>query len=415
VVSSLDLDLVLQEVVDAACELTSARYGALALVNPAGQFQRLLVHGLSDAQRRDMGELPHGRGILGMLHVADDPLRIAAIEEHEHHVGFPVGHPPMSSFLGIQIGDQGTVLGSLYLADKSGHEFSAGDEELLRLFALQAAAAIRNARSFQLEQERRAESEAARRSIAESEERLQARLKDIERLRTDVLAAIAHEFKTPLTAIRTAVGVLRDPALPTNASQEKRLLEAISQSSMLMQRLVTDFVDLARFQSGSIQLEPTHFDARVLAKEAALGMSALFDSRGQTLIIDAPRQPQWIKGDHRRLRQALTNLLANAQKFGPDGSAITVKISVQDGDATWTVIDSGPGIPEAAQRRLFERFFTLPEGDSGRAGGTGLGLSIAMAIAQFHGGTIEVDSEPGRGSSFILRVPANNGPEGNRA
>jgi signal transduction histidine kinase len=343
----------------------------------------------------------------------DRPLRIAAIEDHEHYVGFPPGHPTMNTFLGIQVGDQGTVYGSLYLADKAGKQgFSAGDEELLALFALQAAAAIRNARSFQEEQERHAESEAARQSIAQSEERLQARLKDVERLRTDVLAAIAHEFKTPLTAIRTAVGVLRDPGLPTNPSQEGRLLEAISQSAMLMQRLVTDFVDLARFQSGSIRLQPSHFDARVLAREAALGMSALFDSRRQTLIIDAPKQPLWIEGDHRRLRQALTNLLSNAQKFGPDGSAITVKVAVQDGEASWTVIDSGPGIPEPAQRRLFDRFFTLPEGDSARSSGTGLGLSIAMAIAQSHGGTIEVQSEPGRGSTFTLRVPANGIPEG---
>jgi signal transduction histidine kinase len=202
--------------------------------------------------------------------------------------------------------------------------------------------------------------------------------------------------------------------LTTNASQEERLLEAISQSAMLMQRLVTDFVDLARFQSGTIQLEVCHFDARVLTREAALGMSALFDSRRQSLVIDAPKRPRWIEGDRRRLGQALSNLLSNAQKFGPEDSVIRVKVAVQDGEASWTVSDSGPGIPESAQRLLFERFFTLPEGDLVKSSGTGLGLSIAMAIAQLHGGTIEVDSEPGRGSSFTLRIPVAPASEGDR-
>jgi signal transduction histidine kinase len=405
VASSLDLPLVLQEVVDAACELTGARYGALALLDEEGEFQRLFTRGLSEEQRANLGELPHGRGILGLLPQKSRPWRIADLSKHERFVGFPDGHPAMTTFLGANIQDQGAVEGTLYLADKAeGRQFSREDEELLAVFAQQAAAAIRNARRFEEEKRARAGAEAAHEAIRQSEDRL-------ERLRTDLLAGIAHEFRTPLTAIRTAVGILQDPALSATHAQEKRLLQTISQSATLMQRLVTDFVDLARFQSGTIRPEIERFDARVLAREAVRAMNALFASRQQTVIIDAPKYALWVHGDRRRLEQALLNLLSNAQKYAPEGSAITVKTALRDHEALWTVIDEGPGIPVSAQPYLFERFFTLPEADSGKSSGTGLGLPIAMAIARAHGGTIDVDSVPGQGSAFTLRVAVKGAPD----
>jgi signal transduction histidine kinase len=405
VASSLDLPLVLQEVVDAACELTAARYGALALLDEVGRFQRLFTHGLSDVQRANLGELPHGRGILGLLPQESRPWRIADVTKHERFVGFPDGHPPMTTFLGTNIQGQGLVEGILYLADKTeARQFSPEDEELLAVFAHQAAAAIRIARRFEEEKTARAAAEAAKETIRQSEDRL-------EKLRTDLLAGIAHEFRTPLTAIRTAIGLLEDPALSTSHAQEKRLLQAISQSATLMQRLVTDFVDLARFQSGTIRLEMGRFDARALAKEAVRAMNALFVSRQQTALIDAPKYPLWVHGDRRRLEQALLNLLSNAQKYAPEGSTITVRTALRDEEALWTVIDQGPGIPVSAQPYLFERFFTLPEADSRKSSGTGLGLPIAMAIAHAHDGSIDIESSPGQGSAFTLRVPARGAPK----
>jgi signal transduction histidine kinase len=413
VASSLELDLVLQEVVDAACELTAARFGALALVDEAGQFQRLFSHGLSAEQRESLGELPHGRGILGVLHRMDGPLRLRDLTSHSRYTGFPVDHPTMTTFLGTNIENEGVAQGSLYLADKlDGLEFSAEDEELLKLFGLQAAAAIRNARRFEESQAARLQAEASRQALKESEARLVEELKELQKLRTDLLAAIAHEFKTPLTAIRTAVGVLEDPTLTMNASQERRLLHAISQSAVLMQRLVTDFVDLARFQSGAIRLDVGRFDARGLARNAVQTMSTLFQAHRQTVAIAAPRQAVWLVGDRRRLEQALLNLLSNAQKFAPDGTSITVQTAVDAGNVMWSVTDTGPGIPASAQPLLFKRFFTLPNSDSRQSSGTGLGLPIAMAIAQAHNGTIEVLSAPGKGSTFTLKVRASHSPPG---
>ncbi len=409
VASSLDLAQVLTELVHTACMLTGARYGALALLDEAGEFQRLFTHGLNQAQRATLGELPHGSGILGLLPQEAKPLRIADLSEHERFVGFPDGHPPMTSFLGTNIEDRGAVEGILYLADKiEAQEFSPEDEELVAVFAQQAAAAIRISRSFEEEKRARADAEAGQEAIRQSEARL-------ERLRTDLLAGIAHEFRTPLTAIRTAVGILQDPDLSASHAQERRLLQAISQSATLMQRLVTDFVDLARFQSGAIRLETRRFEARGLAREAARALNALFVSRHQSVIINAPKKPLWVQGDRRRLEQALLNLLSNAQKYAPEGSAITITTALRDQEAVWTVADEGPGIPDAAQPHLFERFFTLPEADSGKSIGTGLGLPIAMAIARAHGGTIDMESRPGRGTIFTLRVAASGPLETKKA
>ena len=140
VASSLELERVLQDVVEAACELTAARYGALALVDATGEFQRLFTHGLNARERGTLGELPHGRGVLGVLHRMDSPLRLSELSSHSRYSGFPEGHPRMTTFLGTNIQDEGVVQGSLYLADKlDGHEFSDEDEELLKLFGLQAA------------------------------------------------------------------------------------------------------------------------------------------------------------------------------------------------------------------------------------------------------------------------------------
>jgi len=173
--SVLEPESILQQVVDAACELTSARYGALALFEGGGDNHGLYVHGISDEERARVGEQPKGLGVLGLVREAERPLRLADLTRHPRSVGFPPGHPPMKSFLGVPIRNGGEVAGALYLADKTTElEFTPEDEELLVLFRDQAAAAIRNARLFQREREARSQAEGAQEALSESETRLQA-------------------------------------------------------------------------------------------------------------------------------------------------------------------------------------------------------------------------------------------------
>jgi signal transduction histidine kinase len=120
----------------------------------------------------------------------------------------------------------------------------------------------------------------------------------------------------------------------------------------------------------------------------------------------------WVFADHRRVERAVLNLVSNAHKFSPPGSEIRFSVTAIGEDVAWEVADSGPGIPPAAQERLFERFFvSSPDGSTG---GSGLGLPIVLASAQAHGGRVEVDSEVGRGSTFRFIIPAA-GPVGAEA
>jgi signal transduction histidine kinase len=234
-----------------------------------------------------------------------------------------------------------------------------------------------------------------------------AALAELERLRSDLLSAIAHELRTSLTAVRSSVGLLLDPALPAAAEVREQLLRNIAGSADRMQRFIDDILDLARFRAGSIRLQPRRFDGCALAREAAAAIMPLMTARGQTLDLSLPATPVWVYGDRRRLEQALVNLLSNAQKFSPDGASVRLALELRGDRVAWSVTDAGPGIAPQDRDRLFERFFT----SGGRAAGTGLGLPLALATAQAHGGTIEVASAVGRGSTFTLSVPARGPAE----
>lgn len=232
-------------------------------------------------------------------------------------------------------------------------------------------------------------------------------LEELERLRTDLLATVGHELRTPLTAIRTSVGLLLDPGLEPTDAQRQQLLGTIGRSADRMQRLLTELLDLARLRAGRIEMQRVRFDARELAREVAVAIEPMAAVRGQLVRVELGAQPLPVEGDRRRLEQALLNLAANAQKFSPSGSDIIIEASARESDVCWSVTDAGPGIGPDEQARLFERFF-VGNADQSRAGGAGIGLPTALAIAQAHGGTIEVDSQVGRGSTFRLVVPAGS-------
>lgn len=234
---------------------------------------------------------------------------------------------------------------------------------------------------------------------------LSVELEELERLRTDFISTIAHELRTPLTAIRTSVGLLLEYSVAPDPAIRTRLLENAARSTDHMQRLVADLLDLARFRTGHIRLQPRRFDACDLAREAGAVIAPLIEDRSQSLEISVPDEPVWVYADRRRLEQVLLNLLSNAQKFSPDGARIRLSLQAGEDRAEWSVRDEGPGIDQEDQAHLFERFFTREPDALGRRAGAGLGLPIALAIAQAHGGTITVASTVGQGSTFTLSTP----------
>jgi signal transduction histidine kinase len=235
-------------------------------------------------------------------------------------------------------------------------------------------------------------------------------LEELERLRTDLLSTIAHELRTPLTAVRTSVGLLLDARTTATAEQRVALLESIERNADRMQRLVGDILELSRFRAGSVSLQLRNFSANALAEAAVSVVAPLATKRGQRIDLRRMTDDDSVYGDRRRLEQALLNLVANAERFSPDGETILVTVERRGENTAWTVADNGPGISDADQTRLFERFFVGRNDRSGPREGVGLGLPTALAIAQAHGGTIEVRSALGEGSTFGLVVPMA-GPE----
>ncbi len=229
-------------------------------------------------------------------------------------------------------------------------------------------------------------------------------LAELEQLRTDFVATVAHELKTPLTAIRTCIGLLIDTDAGVDPALRRRLLDRVSASAEGMQRLIEALLDLARARGRGLPLEPRWINANEVAREAIALVAPLLEDRQQVVRLAVAEPSPNLYGDRPRLVQALGNVLSNAQRFSPVGAMIAVVVRPVDDGVAWDVIDQGPGISEADQRHLFERFF---RGRSDVEGGTGLRLPIALATVQAHRGTIGVSSELGAGSTFTITVPIN--------
>ncbi len=234
------------------------------------------------------------------------------------------------------------------------------------------------------------------------DDRIEAELADLERLRTQLLGAVAHELRTPLTAIRTSVGLLQDPTVRPSATDADRLLANIASSAERMQRLVADVLDIARFRAGAVRLQLRQFDAVALAQEVAVGTEPLYSVKRQRIVLETPERVL-LFADRRRIEQVLVNLLSNANKFSPTDTMVRLVVERRDAEVVWSVTDEGPGIPAEDQPHLFERFFVNEQRFPDQAG-AGLGLPISLAIAQAHDGAIDVESGPG-GTTVRLRVP----------
>ena len=240
----------------------------------------------------------------------------------------------------------------------------------------------------------------------------EVRLKDLERMRTDFLSIIAHELRTPITVMRTLTGLLLDPTSEPTAEQRRTMLETMERNAERMQHLIGEILDLARYRSGTIVLQLRPFDASELAESVVATIRPLADRRGQTVELQLEGTEARIFGDRQRLERALLNLAANAQHHAPDDGRITIGLTqAPDGTMRWAVTDNGPGISDDDQAHLFERFFVGQSERRDADEGVGLGLPRALAIAQAHGGTIEVRSRLGHGSTFTLIVPSTGPPE----
>jgi two-component system phosphate regulon sensor histidine kinase PhoR len=224
----------------------------------------------------------------------------------------------------------------------------------------------------------------------------------LEGMRRDFISNVSHELRTPLSGIRAAAETLQEGALDDKPAAIE-FMGHIQREVDRMTQLVEELLELSRIESGAVPLRFTQFDASALAMDAVKRFAQQADRAGLTLTARTSSSPLPIIGDGERLERALGNLVANAIKFTPAGGTVTVAADAEDGHIAISVADTGIGIEPEQQARVFERFY---KADRGRgAGGTGLGLAIVKHIALAHEGNVSVESRPGHGSTFTMRLP----------
>ena len=228
------------------------------------------------------------------------------------------------------------------------------------------------------------------------------RLRRFEELKNDVVATIAHEFRTPLTSLRMAVHLCTEQVAGPLTDKQAELLHAAREDCDRLQAMVDDLLDMSRIESGRIEIYPLPTSVGVLAENAVEQFQAEADAKGVRLSADITIPEVRVLADHERVGHIFSNLINNALRHTQREGSVTLGASVTNGAVRFTVTDTGKGIPKEYQERIFEKFFQVPE--SGPKG-TGLGLYIAKEIVRGHGGDIGVESEPGKGSTFWFTLP----------
>ncbi|MGC4121805.1 MAG: HAMP domain-containing sensor histidine kinase [Myxococcales bacterium] len=217
------------------------------------------------------------------------------------------------------------------------------------------------------------------------------------------LAGIAHDLRNPLSALKCSRGVVHpDKPLPAEPVIRKAF-ELVQRQADRMERLVSDFLDTARIEAGQLKLEKTPCDLR----ETARSVCALYENADarHPVLLEAPEEPLIVECDGQRIEQVLGNLVSNAIKYSPDGGAVHLRLRRDEVEIELSVSDHGVGIAEEDRERVFEPFQRTGHQRSSIPG-MGLGLFVVRRIVEGHGGRIGVESRPGEGTTFTLRLPA---------
>ncbi len=352
---------VLQRVVELSQELVQARYVALSVVGDDGVIKSFFTSGLDEASRQAISVLPTGKGLLGLMLKNKEPLRLDRIPDHPASVGFPAGHPAMTSFLGVPILHKGRVVGSLYLTDKTdGRPFTQGDEEVVRLFANQAAVAIQNARLYDQTQALAVETERVR----------------ISREMHDGLAQVLGYVNTKAQAVETFLAQ-GEVAAAQNQVQE------LSQAARSAYQDIREGILALRSQVGDQRSLAAVLEEYVgeYQRQARLHVKVSWGFTSQDMALTPLQEVQII----RIIQEALTNVRRHA-----DASGVLLELTCQGSELHVRIQDNGKGFnPLAVQRDDWPH----------------LGLQTMQERAEAIGGVMEIHSYPGRGTTVDVRVP----------
>jgi signal transduction histidine kinase len=234
-----------------------------------------------------------------------------------------------------------------------------------------------------------------------------SRLLRFDELKNDLVATVAHEFRTPLTSLHMAIHLCTEQAVGPLTEKQADLLYAAREDCERLQSIVDELLDLSRIQSGRVELRRVRLEVESLVQGAIEAQRPAAAQHGVELRSEVLPGDGEVVADPERAQLIFTNLLSNAIRHSPGGGVVSVAAG-RAGDAVrFAVHDAGAGVPREYQQAIFEKFFRMPGAPAGAAG---LGLFIAKELVQAHGGEIGVDSEPGRGATFWFTLPAAHDP-----
>ncbi|HJR45332.1 MAG TPA: ATP-binding protein, partial [Actinomycetota bacterium] len=223
---------------------------------------------------------------------------------------------------------------------------------------------------------------------------------ELEESKSDFLSTISHELRTPLTTIKGSLQVMSRPNAAPQSDIGKQMIEIMKRGSDRLERLVMNLLAVSQMEAGDVQVYPDEVPLEEMVR-----------ARIASILIDHPQvevnahENVTVRADREKLAQAIEHILDNARKFGPETGMITVEIATENGYARLSITDEGPGIPKIDQDRIFDRFVRLGHVLTRETQGPGVGLFIAKRSVEAMGGSVEVDSEPGRGATFHVRIP----------
>jgi signal transduction histidine kinase/HAMP domain-containing protein len=390
--STLDLRTVLSTILSRSVELAGADAGAIFRFSP-GERAFLLVEAVGwDAALLSSvahSAVPESETAMGEAAARHIPIQIADLAER---ASAPLRDASLAAgFRGVLIvplvGPE-RILGAMVLQRRSTGDFPPETVQLMQALASQSVLAIQNARLFH--------------EIADKSEQLALASEH----KSQFLANMSHELRTPLNAILGYAELLVDGVYGELPHKPRGVIQRIQNNGKHLLELINDVLDLAKIEAGQLTLTLEDYSVPEVVRSVVTATEPLATAKGLKFTAVVHDDMPKARGDARRVSQVLLNLVGNAIKFTDEGE-VEIRATRDKGQFVLTVRDTGPGIAEADQERIFGEFQQIDNSNSRNKGGTGLGLAISKRIVEMQGGTISVESALGRGSTFRVVLPVH--------
>jgi len=366
--STLEMRRLLQQIVDAAHELTNSGGASILLVENETTLNFVATSG-PGANELEIIEVPIKGSLAGWV-VQNRELAIIEDAQSDPRMYNIQSLNMTQSIIAVPMIFGDDIIGVLEsVTMKERYCFTQQDVETLETLASIAAVAVQNARLFE---------------------------------QSDWVSEVIHEIRTPLTAILAYADLLQRSDI--SKMMRSKFATIIQQETERVNELATIFLDLARLESGRVQMQYKPLDIEKVISLAADVIRPSAEDKDRTLEIQIEANLPTTQGDPQRIHQVLLNLLSNAVKYSDPGDIVTIEAHKEADDIVIAIIDTGPGIPEAQISKLFQKFSRLP-GNENKATGTGLGLVLARQIVEAHHGYINVKSKVGQGTTFYFSLP----------